>query len=191
MTESASFLIDPIGASQRIPFPSFAWHLKMPRVKRDDAFGACDSAACMMNEPFSPGRPPDWPGLAQDRRDGTEKSGAKLGVRLLCAPPPPRTHPFRTITPILAPEPSVLVRKAQCPFLTRSRGQTAKISAVTGMVGARTGAASAGTAPPSCQPFCVTRRSRPPNRCLSLFLMRLKLSGWSPPALRSPRAPHD
>jgi len=61
----------------------------------------------------------------------------------------------------------------------------------TGMVGARTGAASAGTAPPSCQPFCVTRRSRPPNRCLSLFLMRLKLSGWSPPALRSPRAPHD
>lgn len=81
--------------------------------------------------------------------------------------------------------------KDQCPFLTRSRGQTAKISAVTGMVNARTGAASAGTAPPSCQPFCVTRRSRPPNRCLSLFLMRLKLSGWSPPALRSPRAPHD
>ena len=52
------------------------------------------------------------PRTGQDRRDGAEKSGAKLGVRLLCAPPPPRTHPFRTITPILAPEPSVLVRKA-------------------------------------------------------------------------------
>ena len=27
---------------------------------------------------------------------------------------PPRTHPFRTIALILTPEPSVLVRKAQC-----------------------------------------------------------------------------
>ena len=52
------------------------------------------------------------PRTGQDRRDGAEKSGAKLGVRLLRAPPPPRTQPFRTIVPILAPEPSVLVRKA-------------------------------------------------------------------------------
>ena len=48
----------------------------------------------------------------QDRRDDAEKSGAKRGVRLLCAPHPPRTRPSRTIAPILAPEPSVLVRKA-------------------------------------------------------------------------------
>ena len=53
------------------------------------------------------------PRTGQDRRDGAEKSGAKLGVRLLCAPHPPCTRPSRTIAPILAPEPSVLVRKAQ------------------------------------------------------------------------------
>ena len=29
---------------------------------------------------------------------------------------PPRTHPFRTIVPILVPEPSFLVRKAQCTY---------------------------------------------------------------------------
>ena len=54
------------------------------------------------------------PWAGRDRRDDAEKFGAKLGVRLLCAPPPLHTHPFRTIAPILAPEPSVLVRKAQC-----------------------------------------------------------------------------
>jgi len=47
----------------------------------------------------------------QDRRDDVEKSGAKRGVRLLCAPPPP--DPSRTTTPIPGPEPPFLVRKAQ------------------------------------------------------------------------------
>ena len=63
------------------------------------------------------------PWAGRDRRDDAEKFGAKLGVRLLCAPPPLHTHPFRTIAPILAPEPSVLVRKAQCGirFLGNSR----------------------------------------------------------------------
>ena len=54
------------------------------------------------------------PWAGRDRRDDAEKFGAKLGVRLLCAPPPLHTHPFRTIAPILAPEPSVPVRKARC-----------------------------------------------------------------------------
>ena len=34
------------------------------------------------------------PRTGQDRRDGAEKSGAKLGVRLLCAPPPPPHSSF-------------------------------------------------------------------------------------------------
>ena len=59
------------------------------------------------------------PWAGRDRRDDAGKFGAKLGVRLLCAPPPLHTHPFRTIAPILAPEPSVLVRKAHC---TRKKG---------------------------------------------------------------------
>ena len=60
------------------------------------------------SEPFSPGRPR----TGQDRRDGAEESGAKRGVRPLCAPPPPRAHPSRTVAPVLAPEPSVPVRRA-------------------------------------------------------------------------------
>ena len=47
----------------------------------------------------------------QDRRDDAEKSGAKRGVRLLCAPPLP--DPSRTTTPIPGPELPFLVRKAQ------------------------------------------------------------------------------
>ena len=71
----------------------------------------------------APGRPrtptvslsrQEGPRTGQDRRDGAEESGAKRGVRLLCAPSPPRTHPSRTVAPILVPEPSVLVRKAHC-----------------------------------------------------------------------------
>ena len=54
------------------------------------------------------------PRTGWDWRDGAERSGAKRGMRLLCAPHPPRTRPSRTIAPILAPEPSVLVRKAHC-----------------------------------------------------------------------------
>ena len=61
------------------------------------------------------------PRTGQDRRDGAEKSGAKLGVRLLCAPHPPCTRPSRTIAPILAPEPSVLVRKAHYVLLFATR----------------------------------------------------------------------
>ena len=64
-------------------------------------------------------------GEQQDRRgpgdrlrqslDGPRNSGLRhaqnnLPVRTT----PPRTHPFRTIALILAPESSVLVRKAQC-----------------------------------------------------------------------------
>ena len=56
----------------------------------------------------------EGPRTGQDRRDGAEESGAKRGVRLLCAPSPPRAHPPRTVAPILVPEPSVLVRKAHC-----------------------------------------------------------------------------
>ena len=62
----------------------------------------------------------EGPWTGRDRRDGAEKFEAKLGVRLLCAPPHLAPTPFRTIAPILAPEPSVLVRKARSIMMAHS-----------------------------------------------------------------------
>ena len=69
----------------------------------------------------APGRPrtptvslsrQEGPRTGQDRRDGAEGAGSKRGVRLLCAPRPLCAHPSRTVVPVLAPEPSVPVRRA-------------------------------------------------------------------------------